>query len=156
MPNYTLGKDCKAYYGSTALTASTNSAYTTGVSSATELTNVKDLTVNLSSEKIDVGTRASGDWMATAPGRKDGTITFNMQWSAADAGFVAIKNAWLNKTEIPFYALDGDKATSGKQGPAGNFNVTNFTRNEPLNEAVTVDVELSPSSYNGWFTVGGS
>lgn len=148
--NYVLGKDCKAFMSTTAVTSTT---YTTAVGSATELTNVKDLKLNFQTDKADVSTRASGGWKNEVNTVKSGTITFTMQWKPADTLFNNMRDAFLNATEIFFVALDGVKtAASGSQGPAGNWTVTNFSRSEGLNEAVTVDVELSPSSFTGWFT----
>lgn len=152
MPNYVLGKDCKAYASATPITAGANSDYATALAAATLFSNVKDLKLNFSTEKADISTRASGGWKATAATIKDGTITFTMLWKPADANFGIIKTAWLASAEIFFGALDGVYGTAGNQGPAGNFTVTNFSRSEGLNESVTVDVELSPSSFNGWFT----
>jgi len=43
---------------------------------------------------------------------------------------------------------------AGSQGVAGNFTVTNFSRNESLEEALTVSVSLKPSSYTNWWLVG--
>jgi hypothetical protein len=43
--------------------------------------------------------------------------------------------------------------STGKQGLASNFTETNFSREEPLEEAVTVKVTLKPSSFTQWYTV---
>src|SRR5690606_20953075 len=34
--------------------------------------------------------------------------------------------------------LTGDRSASGTEGPLGDFSITNFSRNEPLEEGVTV------------------
>jgi hypothetical protein len=150
MSAYVLGLNCHAYYSATPLTTT---SYATPLSSATEITNIKDLKINLSSEKTDISTRGGSGWKATAPTLKDGTITFQMLWKPADTAFTALLTAWQAGTEVAFFALDGVKtAASGSQGPAGNFTVTSFNRNESLTEAVMVDVELSPSSQSGWVT----
>lgn len=147
--NYVLGKDCKSYQTTTLATSTT---YTTQMTAATELANIKDLKLNFQTDKADVSTRASGGWKNEVNTVKSGTITFTMQWKPGDTLFNQLRDAFLNATEIFFAALDGPKATAGNQGPAGNWTVTNFSRSEGLNEAVTVDVELSPSSFTGWFT----
>ena len=152
MPNFTLGKDCKAYYGATLAAGTDNAAYSTALAAATVGDNLKDLKLNFSTDKADISTRANNGWKATAATLKDGTITFTMLWKPGDAFFTAVLTAWQNSTELFFSALDGVYTVSGNQGPAGNFTVTNFSRSEGLTDAVTVDVELSPSSQNGWFT----
>lgn len=152
MSAYVLGKNCVAYYSTVALTGSTNTALNTALDAAIAIDNIKDVKINLSKDKADVTTRGSGGWKQTAATLKDGTISFTMQWKPGDAAFNAFLAAWTNDSEIAFFALDGPQATAANQGPAGNYSVTNFSRNEPLGEAVTVDVELSPSSFNGWVT----
>lgn len=49
--------------------------------------------------------------------------------------------------------MDGDIQASGNEGLAGNFSVTNFSRNEPLEEGVTVSVTVKPSSQTEWYEV---
>jgi len=43
-----------------------------------EMTNVKDLTLNLESGEADVTTRANNGWRATVATLKDGSIEFEM------------------------------------------------------------------------------
>src|SRR4051812_28190829 len=108
MPNYILGEDAHAYYSATAITATGQSAWDTALSGSTEITNITDLNLNLSSKVSDVTTRGA-TFMLNAVGLKDGTITFDMVWNTGDTGFAAIKTAWLNKAEIFFAAYDQTK-----------------------------------------------
>jgi hypothetical protein len=150
MSNFVLGKDSHAYYSATPVTST---SYATPLASTTEITNIKDLKINFTTDKADISTRGSGGWKSTAATLKDATITFTMVWKPGDTGFTAIFTAWNTNAEIAFFALDGVKtASSGSQGPAGNWMVTSFSRSEGLTDALTVDVELSPSSFNGWVT----
>lgn len=110
-----------------------------------ELTNVKDLTLNLEKGEADVTTRANGGWRALAGTLKDGSIEFEMVWDTQDAGFSAIKEAWFNDTPIEFAVMDGDVTASGSQGLRATMEVFNFSRNEPLEEAVTVSVTIKPT-----------
>jgi len=147
MATFVLGMDCKLYFDSAPLAG----APSTGT--WTELTNAKDVTVNLETGEADITTRANSGWRATAATLKDGSIEFEMLWRPGDAGFDAIQSAWANSAEIGLAAMDGEITTSGNQGLAGNFTVTNFSRSEPLEEAVTVSVTLKPSSYTTWYEV---
>jgi len=144
---YKLGMDCKLYYDSTPL------AGTPDTGSWTEIDNAKDVTLNLETGEADITTRANNGWRATAATLKDGTIEFEMLWDTDDAGFTALQTAWANRAEIALAAMDGDITTVGNEGLAGNFTVTNFSRNEPLEEAVTVNVSVKPSSYTTWYEV---
>ena len=144
---YKLGMDCKLYYDSTPLAG----APSTGT--WTEMSNTKDVTLNLETGEADITTRANSGWRATAATLKDGSIEFEMLWDPNDAGFAALQTAWANSAEIALAAMDGDIITSGSQGLASNFTVTNFSRSEPLEEAVTVSVTVKPSSYTAWYAV---
>jgi len=122
----------------------------------TEETNVTDVTLNLSTGEADVTTRANNGWRATAATLKDGSIEFEMVWDTDDVGFVALQTAWSTSAEIGVAAMDGDITTEGSEGLAGNFTVTDFTRSEPLEEAIKVKVTLKPSSFTEWYEVAGS
>jgi hypothetical protein len=102
----------------------------------TTLTNVKDVTLTLETAEADVTTRANAGWRATVATLKEGTVEFEMVWDTADAGFTAIRTAFLTNAIIGLQVLDGDSG----QGLQADFMVTSFTRNEPLEEAMTVSV----------------
>ena len=101
-----------------------------------EIGNVKDVTLNLESAEADVTVRANNGWRATVPTLKDASVEFEMVWDTADAGFTAIKNAFFTNAVIGLQVLDG---TSG-QGLQADFSITNFSRSEALEEAITVSV----------------
>ena len=129
-----LGMNCKAYYG------------TAGVSATTELTNIQDVTIDLSTESADITTRSNSGWKASLSTLKSGSVSFDMVYDTTDAGFTAISTAWEGSTEIAASFLDGASGT----GLWSDFVVTNFSRNESLSEAVTVSVSLEPSGNTDW------
>jgi len=145
---YTLGMNCKLYHSATLLDGDTNTPATVSWS---EIDNAKDVTLNLETGEADVTTRGNNGWRATAATLKDGSIEFEALWKPGDTAFDALQTAWAGGNEIAIAAMDGAIATSGNQGLAGNFSVTNFSRNEPLEEAVTVNVTLKPSSFTEWY-----
>ena len=121
-----------------------------------EITNVRDLTLNLEAGEADVTTRGNNGWRATVATLKDGSIEFEMIWDSEDTDFTAIRDAFLNKTAVELAVMDGDIVTSGSQGLRASFMVTSFSRNEPLEEAITVSVTMKPTySANppDWMTV---
>lgn len=126
-----------------------------GATAATVITNVSDVTLNLSKGETDVTTRAANGWRQIAATLKDASIEFTMVWDTADAAFTAIKNAWLNNTLIALLCLDG--STAGvSQGLDADFEILNFTREEPLEEALKVRVTAKPgrgSRAPAWYTL---
>ncbi len=142
-----LGMDAKLYYKVGGVG---------GSGSWEELVNVKDVTLNLETGEADVTTRGNAGWRATAATLKEGSIEFEMVWDTGDAGFTAIKNAYFNNAKIGFAIMDGDIAASGSQGLQADFSITNFSRKEALEEALTVSVTAKPTystTAPQWVTV---
>lgn len=135
-----LGKDAKIYRGDSGAV----------LSAMTEMSNVKDVTVNMEDGLVDITTRASGRFKSQAPTFGELSIEWEMLWKPADLGFQAVKNAYINKTALELAALDQDKGVAGAQGPKGSFYITSFSRSEPLEEAITVSVKATLSEFDQW------
>jgi hypothetical protein len=110
-----------------------------------EIKNVRDVTLSLETGEADATTRGNNGWRATVATLKDGSVEFDMVWDSADDDFTAIRDAFLNKTALELAVMDGDIATSGSQGLRASFMITNFSRNEPLEEAITASVTVKPT-----------
>lgn len=110
-----------------------------------ELKNVKDLTLNIEAGEADATTRGNNGWKAILAALKDASIEFEMVWDTSDAGFTAIRTAFFAGTPLGMAIMDGDMATIGSQGLQAAMAITNFSRNEPLEEAITVSVTAKPS-----------
>ena len=121
-----IGSDLKLYYGAA------------GQQATNELSIVRDVSLNLEKGEADITTRANGGWKATAGALKDGSVEIEILYDPDDAGFTALKNAYINNTAIALAILDG----AGGHGLDADFAVLNFNRNEPLEEAVTVSVTV--------------
>ena len=134
MATFILGKDGKLYHGVAGSTAST------------EMPNVRDVTLTMEAGTADVTTRANFGWRATAPTLRECTCEFEMIWDANDAGFTAIKNAFLASGLIALKILD----KVGGQGPDGDFAITSFSRKEALEEAIIVSVTAKLSVFRAW------
>ncbi len=143
-----LGMDAKLYFCAAGIG---------GSPTWTELTNVKNVSLALQTGEADVTTRGNSGWKATAATLKEGSIEFEMVWDTADTGFTAIKNAYFGNTHIGLAVMDGPIATNGSQGLWADCMITNFSRDEPLEEAITVKVTAKPTySTNApqWKTIG--
>ena len=143
MPTFILGKDAKIYQGVAGAV----------LGALTEMSNVRDVTLNLEAGEADVTTRANGGWRATAPTLRECTAEFEMVWKPGDAGFDAVKTAFLTGGSIELAILDQARETVGAQGPKGSFSITSFSRNEALEEAITVSVTAKLSVFDQWVTV---
>lgn len=133
--DFVLGKDAKAYYGTSGQP----------LSALTELTNVRDLTLNRGRSEADVTTRGSA-WDLIAVVRKNASIDFEMLFKKSDAGFDAIRAAFDDGTELEMAFLTGDKGTSGTKGIQASFSVFQFNESQNLDGVLTVDVTVKPTS----------
>jgi hypothetical protein len=131
-----LGMDAKLYFCAAGIG---------GTPAWTILANVKNVTLNLQKGEADVTTRANNGWKATAATLKEGSIEFEMVWDTADAGFTALENAYFANSVIGIAAMDGDIAGNGSQGLWADCQVIDFSREEPLEEAITVKVTVKPT-----------
>ena len=72
-----------------------------------------------------------------------------MVWKPSDAGFNAVKIAFLTSGTLELAILDQDMATAGAQGPKGSVSITSSSRNGALEEAIAVSVTAkSPSALD--------
>ncbi|OHB56830.1 MAG: hypothetical protein A2Y07_06880 [Planctomycetes bacterium GWF2_50_10] len=140
MPEFILGMNAKLYHGDNDVLLAT----------MTEISNVKDLTVTMEAGEADITTRGNQGWRATAPTLRECTVEFEMVWRSGDTAFEAIKTAFLTAGTICLAPLTDDKATAGTEGPRGNFSITGFTRNESLEEAITVSVTAKMAKFLAW------
>lgn len=114
---------------------------TSGTTAATEVTNVKDLTINLESGEADVTTRKTAGWKATRSTLKDASIEFGMLYDTEDADFTAFQGAYFAGTKLALFVTDGDG-----NGMDADFSITGFTVEQPLEEAMTVSVTAKPAA----------
>lgn len=122
-----------------------------------EVPNCKDVTIPLEDDKADASTRGNNGFKAYLQGLTDAAITISMIYDPADPDLQAFLKAKMTKTPIPLAILDGDKATLGTQGLWADFAVFKFEKQEPLEGAQMVNVEIAPA-YSAvgpeWVKVG--
>jgi hypothetical protein len=146
MADFLLGMNAKIYQGAVVADPSTLDP-----STLTEMGNVKDVTLSLEAGEADVTTRANSGWRATAPTLRECSCEFDMIWKPGDAGFEAIKAAFLSAGTVALAVLTGAHNESGAEGPVGNWSITNFSRSEALEEAVTVSVTAKLAAFGQWY-----
>lgn len=130
-----LGMEARMYFSPTGLIPPT----------WINLLNVKDVTLNLEAGEADVTTRMNNGWRATLATLKEGSVEFEMVWDPDEPGFWEIQNAYFGNVPIALAVMDGDIQTPGTQGLVAYFTITNLTRSEPLEEAITASVTAKPT-----------
>ena len=140
---FLLGMNAKIYQGASGA----------ALGALTEMGNVKDVSLNLEAGEADITTRANQGWRATAPTLRECTAEFEMLWKPGDDGFEAIKTAFLTASTLRLAVLTGERDAPGTEGPLGDFSITNFSRNEPLEEAVMVSVTAKLAEFDEWVEI---
>lgn len=150
MTEFLLGMNAKLYQGTAG----------SGLDALTEMSNVRDATLNLEAGEADVTTRGNSGWRATATTLRECTCEFDMLWKSGDVGFEAIKDAYLTSSTLRLAALTGAKSpdgiasVAGSEGVLADFSITNFSRSEPLEEGITVSVTAKLSVFDQWIEDG--
>lgn len=126
------GWDCKLYYG------------TAGDQATTLLDNVKDGTLSLGAAEADVSVRGTA-FDLTAVVRHAVSFSFDLLYVFGDTGFAALETAYKTRAAIALLIADGAKMTPGVRGVDGDFVVTQFDRNEPLDGKITYSVTVKPT-----------
>jgi len=137
-----LGKDAVAYYHATA---------TTALASMTAIfTGVKDVQLSIGAGSANVTTRGSGGWTNELPTLRTLSVSLKIPLDPTDAGYIQLATSFLAGTTFAAAFLTDAKAVEGAEGPVGDFSVTKFDRNEPLDGEVEVDVELKLAAFTAW------
>lgn len=90
--------------------------------------------------------------LANCPGRRGVSITTTIDWKPAGAGFVILETAYTTKAKIAIADMDQDITTTGSQGVAGNFYVSNFNVGAANDDGkIEVAVTFSPTDPDLFF-----
>jgi len=127
MGAYRFGKDALLLYDAYA---------SAGSQATTEMDNVRDLTLNLTSVEVDTTTRASTLFKSSKVVFLDASLDFEMLDEASDTALAAISAAYMAMEPLPLFPVD----VSAGEGLDADWNITSFTRNEPLEGVVTYSV----------------
>jgi predicted secreted protein len=124
------------------------------------VSNCRDLTLNLEKNDADVTTRGANGWRQRVAVLKDASVEFEMVWNTADPNFQMIQAAFLAITfpqnTLNVAVMDGPITGHGQEGLKGSMMVSSFTRKEPLEDALKVDVKFIPTydppNQVNWYT----
>lgn len=127
-----LGLNCKLFRG------------TAGTTAATEMKNVKDVTVSLETGEADITTRAAKGWRVSAATLKEASIEWGMLYDTDDADTQAVSTAFFNNTPLALFVSDGDGS-----GLDCDASITQFNIEQNLEEGVNISVTAKPTNIGG-------
>lgn len=144
--SFTLGLEAKLYRNSGSFATPTWE----------EIEDAQDVSLNLEAGEAEAKRRGNNGWAETIATLKEASIEFGLLYRPSDDDFAEIRDAYLNRTPIELLVLDGDVETTGSQGLRAACHITNFSREEPLEETLTVSVTAKPTPNDdgppSWFT----
>jgi hypothetical protein len=147
--NVTVGLQGKAYI----LTTGTRASWGTAVGnlysgsapgSLSEINCIADATLNADVGEADASNRSSLAKL-TALVLDEVSIDLKIPWNAADANFLLLRNARVNRTPVAVALLDGADTVPGSFGYWADWVVTKFVREEPLTGTMIANVTLKPT-----------
>lgn len=104
---------------------------------ATEITNIRDVTLSIEVNAVEITSRAS-TWKETEAGIRSATAEFDLVWDGTSAPQTTIQTNCLAGTKTAFKFVD---AASG-YGYWGDWIITGFGFEQPLEDGMTVPVKL--------------
>lgn len=106
---------------------------------------VRDATLNVSHKEWDASFRGGGGWEAMVATLKSASIDIDVLHQTQDAGYVALRQAWVTKDPIELLVMDGSKDVSGNEGLRATFQVFDFTSPQPLADGQTNKFSVKPT-----------
>lgn len=133
--SYEIGLDCKAYLDASGV----------GGSSWAEITDIESITLRLEHATAEVRNR-SLTWAGILLGLKSGTIDIECTYDQDDTQYEALRDAWVNGSDIGIAISDEAVATVGANSFQADCKIVSFEREEPLEDVVKIRMSLQPSA----------
>lgn len=143
------GKDFKLYISTTLLTAAT-STEVDALMTATdfnEVAAVQNVANNSEKTEIELKTRENGGQAVYFAGTFNEAIEFTLAYDTSDTRYNELLAAYIAGDEIAVADVDGVLGAVGTKGWAANCTILSFNRQEGIDDPVTIDVRLRPSSF---------
>jgi Phage tail tube protein len=102
----------------------------------------RDVTLDMTKGEADLSLRGS-KWRRRRGTLKEGSISMELLYSPGNASYDAIADAFTNDTIMDIALADGLITTPGTNYFRADVEVFGFTRNEPLEDAVTVSSTMN-------------
>ena len=106
-------------------------------SGMTELTILRDLTLELESSEIDDTPRADDGTRSRRVGLSQWGATLEVNRDPDNTGWEAFRDAYLDKTTLDIQVLD-----DASKGFSGTVYVASFTQNEPIDGLITNSITV--------------
>ena len=116
-----------------------------GTPAWSELSGVKNVTLNVQGKEVDVTTRANGGFAAADISLMDAAIEFEMPLDPTDTGYQALETAFFARSLLGMAVMSGGITVAGSRGLWADCKITQFNREESLEDAMVVKVTAKPT-----------
>src|SRR5208282_3108244 len=113
-----------------------------GYTSGALVNNCQDLTLKIEKNTADVTTRGNNGWRAKVAVLRDVTLSWKMIWDTNDTNLSIVMTSFLANS-APSNTIEVAALDNGGFGLDATMLVSSFTRNEPLEGPLTVDIETT-------------
>jgi hypothetical protein len=104
-----------------------------------------DVNAPKTSTEIPASARADGGHEVVIPGLHQWEITATLRREVDDTAWLALKDAWEDRTVLNVAAMSGPIATAGSVGPHFWGVVTDFSDGESLDGLATTNITIKPT-----------
>ena len=111
-----------------------------GASATSELQDARDVTINLNGETFEVSSRRSAPWKEFVSGWREWSVDIGSVHRNDQDTLDTLEAAYTGGTLISVRVIDGDG-----DGYYGDCYVTDFSREEPLSDAMARSITLQGS-----------
>ncbi len=136
------GIEGKLYFSATGIGSGA-----AGSATYTELTNVRNVTLNNTKAEADATTRTNNGWKAVVATLKEASIEFEMVWDPSDPGLSAVYGSYMTNTILGIACVDG--AITGQGADPNGFEadcmVSSVSREESLEGIMMLKVTVKPT-----------
>lgn len=117
---------------------------TYGLPTHVQIKKIGDVTIPAERATSDKDTRETPNTKTALGNLKFSPIAFSYyKRVGTDTVFAKLQASFLNGDKLDIFALDQAPATVGATGWRGPYRVSKLSKNEPVNDAIQYDVELS-------------
>lgn len=137
------GKDHKIYLSADLLTDTAGTGATW-----VEFTPVESTSSDIAREEVTFKTRENGGAEQTLGGSLSATIEVNWAYLSGDTEAELLLDSIVSDSAVAVADMDGDIAVSGNAGQIGNYTITNYASDKPIDGVVTITASLKLADAN--------
>ena len=120
-----------------------------------EITTVRDVTLNLTRNEVDDTSRTTNGWRSRLGGLSEWGADFEMVYNTDITSWQKVRESYFDNTVVEVLVIDGDITVDGNEGIRGDVFVTEFSREEPLEDVMSNSCTMVGNGEPTWVVSSG-